>query len=83
MLALSRTMRSFFFCFQVLQSGACFSLKTVKVEFETIAFQDKNYIRDRVYIHEDCFSNQTIIEDLEADTFVGCANAASEAGESF
>ena len=46
--------------------------------------EDTKYIRNHVYpIHEDCYSNQNIAEDLQADTFDGCANAAYEARESF
>ena len=76
-------MRSFLFCFQIIQSQTCLGLKTVKVEFQTIAIENTNYIRDQVYIHEACSGDQTIAEDLQADTFVGCAKAASEGRESF
>ena len=78
-------MRSFLLCFQIFQRQTCLGPKTVKVEFQTIVMEDANYIRDHVYpIHEDCSSNQTMIgEVLQADTFVGCANASSEARESF
>ena len=40
---------------------------------------DTKYIRDNIDSHEDCM----VGEDLQADTFVGCANAASEARELF
>ena len=76
-------MRSFLFCFQILQSQTCLGLKTAQVEFQTIAVGNTSYISDRVNILEDCLLHWNISVDVQADTFVDCAEAASEARESF